>query len=186
MSNSAFLNIIEGTRLSDNLVGTTEDDILIGYEGADNFDGGAGYDTVSYGYLDTGIRLAIHNPIISTGDAKGDQYSDVEAIQLTEGHDRYINSTATENYTVFAGQGNDVLSGGDQGEYLAGEAGDDEIHGMHGNDTLIGGAGSDDLRGYGDHDILIGGAGNDTLSGGAGIDYLAGGRRTGYICFPPQ
>lgn len=53
---------------------------------------------------------------------------------------------------IFAGGGNDTVSG---------LAGDDQIFGEDGNDVLYGGQGND---------VLTGGAGNDTLDGGADSD----------------
>jgi Ca2+-binding RTX toxin-like protein len=62
---------------------------------------------------------------------------------------------------VWAGSGNDSLSGID---------GDDTLFGDDGNDTLQGGGGNDHLAGGAGSDQLNGGGGNDTLSGGAGGD----------------
>ena len=57
-----------------------------------------------------------------------------------------------------AGNGNDVIVGGD---------GDDTINAGGGNDTLIGGLGNDRLNGNGGNDIASTGEGNDDPEAGA-------------------
>jgi len=61
---------------------------------------------------------------------------------------------------------NDVLTGSNAANNLAGLGGNDLIKGLGGNDTIDGGDGSD---------LLDGGPGNDTLKGGPGKDILKGG-----------
>jgi len=57
---------------------------------------------------------------------------------------------------LFAGDGEDTVTG---------SAGKDQLFGQGGNDVLVGGGGGD---------VLFGGAGNDTLTGGAGDDQVFG------------
>ena len=63
--------------------------------------------------------------------------------------------------TAAAGDGNDVLSGGN---------GADQLYGGAGNDTLNGGTGDDQLFGGIGNDTLIGGSGLDQFDGGSGFD----------------
>lgn len=90
--------------------------------------------------------------------------------------------------TVFAGQGNDIVFGGDEkggdggggsgppaGDYLFGEEGNDILFGGRGDDVLDGGSEDDVLIGGKGNDLLIGGDGNDFLAGNAGADTLLGG-----------
>lgn len=67
---------------------------------------------------------------------------------------------------IFAGAGNDHLTGTDNVDIL---------YGQDGNDTLRSGAGNDFLDGGADNDRLEAGDGDDTLIGGTGDDYLYGG-----------
>ena len=60
-----------------------------------------------------------------------------------------------------AGDGNDLLKGGD---------GSDQLFGGAGNDTLIGGFGADTLSGGLGNDRLVAGEERDVLTGGAGVD----------------
>ena len=75
---------------------------------------------------------------------------------------------------VYAGSGNDNLSGKGGDDVLRGEAGNDVISGGAGGDQLLGEAGNDTLQGGDDNDILYGGSGNDVLYGNSGNDVLYG------------
>ena len=87
------------------------------------------------------------------------------------------------------------MKGGDDGNYLTGDAGDDILDGGAGDDQLIGGDGNDTLVGEAGNDYLDGGAGNDglygrdgddTLIGGAGDDYLTGEAGSDTFGFDPS
>jgi Ca2+-binding RTX toxin-like protein len=69
-----------------------------------------------------------------------------------------------------AGDGADVLDGGNGQDQLFGGAGADRLLGGNGNDQLWGGLGSDNLEGGNGADRLDGGYGADTLRGGNGTD----------------
>ena len=82
---------------------------------------------------------------------------------------------------VFAGTGNDAVTGSAQGDFLYGQAGNDSIDGGAGGDRLYGGPGDDDVDGQGDNDTLFADAtadGSDLLSGGDGVDTVTYIRRT--------
>jgi len=82
--------------------------------------------------------------------------------------------------------GNDGITGTNEGNTIKALAGNDGVFGGTGDDVLLGGAGDDFLLGGGGSDILVGGSGsdglasdwnfadtsNDLLSGGAGDDYI--------------
>lgn len=74
----------------------------------------------------------------------------------TYGNDILEGTTGPDD-AIYAGSGNDIISG---------KEGDDKLYGEDGIDTLNGGAGDD---------VLTGGLGDDTLDGGAGSDTLIGG-----------
>ena len=63
--------------------------------------------------------------------------------------------------SVYAGFGNDSITGANGADFLRGEGGNDTLNGANGNDTLDGGTGAD---------VLIGGTGEDSLTGGLGRD----------------
>lgn len=83
--------------------------------------------------------------------------------------------------TVFLGAGDDVFRGswhddlvfaGSGNDSISGEGGNDWIFGQGGNDQLHGGAGNDVLLGQAGNDALYGDAGRDTLFGHDGADYF--------------
>jgi cyclophilin family peptidyl-prolyl cis-trans isomerase/Ca2+-binding RTX toxin-like protein len=75
---------------------------------------------------------------------------------------------------VFAGAGDDVVTGSDFGDEIYGEAGNDLLDGTLGNDLLDGGEGDDTLTGGAGRNTLLGGAGNDRLNGSGSRDFLYG------------
>lgn len=146
LSGGEFMSYLTGTPMLRQ--GTSGNDTLHGYDGADTISGGSGNDTLlGYGGNDT----------LSGGD--GDDYLDGGA-----GTD-----------TLSGGDGNDTLTGGAGNDSLAGDSGDDTLDGGAGADTLAGGDGNDTLLGYDGNDILDGGSGVDYLDGGADADTLYGG-----------
>jgi Ca2+-binding RTX toxin-like protein len=91
------------------------------------------------------------------------------------------NTSGFEN--VFAGYGDDNLTGDSNSNILVGGAGADILVGGDGADELYGyvninprGAsdGNDNLSGGLGNDIIVGGAGDDTIIGGEGADVLTG------------
>jgi hypothetical protein len=76
---------------------------------------------------------------------------------------------------VYAGDGNDRVSGSRGRDRIFGEGGDDILFGNDGADYLDGGDGHDFLSGDRGKDVLRGGIGNDWLLGGIDLDDLDGG-----------
>jgi Ca2+-binding RTX toxin-like protein len=72
--------------------------------------------------------------------------------------------------TVYAGAGNDTISGTHQSDTIYGGSGKDKIYGAKGADTIFGGFGNDNISGGKGNDIIAGGYGADILSGGNGAD----------------
>ncbi|NTW99233.1 MAG: DUF4347 domain-containing protein, partial [Geobacteraceae bacterium] len=78
--------------------------------------------------------------------------------------------------STFCGtESNDILSMGDEANYMYGYGGNDFLSGGGGNDTIDGDNGSDTLRGREGDDLILGGAGNDAISGQWGNDTIDGG-----------
>ena len=163
-------------------------------------DGGGDLDTVSYASATSQVVVYLGAPPLNFGDAAGDSYVAIEALEGSAFADYLYSSEAGE--TMRGGAGNDSLSGdagedliyggdnddqvygGTETDYLYGEAGNDTLDGGDGNDTLnagegnnriSGGDGADGLWAGSGNDVLDGGAGADTLTGGAGNDILDGG-----------
>jgi Ca2+-binding RTX toxin-like protein len=125
------------------LVGTAEDDTLIGGLDADIMRGLAGDDTLLGGR---------GNDVLS-GDAGDD-----------------VLNGGAGNDQLFGRAGADTLLGGPGNDVLQGNAGPDQLTGGPGNDQLFGNLGPDILRGGPGNDLLDGGPGPDTLVGGGGSD----------------
>ena len=133
-------------------------------------------DIVDYSQLDVGVGI-----IVDLGDL-GEDVSEGVTVD-------YTYSTKEDTIIGFEGvvgsRGDDLISGSDVGNFLAGGAGNDVLRGYTGSeDNLYTPAAAD----YGtkanpgsfkeaqflvdSSDILVGGAGDDTLYGGAGRDML--------------
>jgi uncharacterized delta-60 repeat protein len=84
-------------------------------------------------------------------------------------------STVKTTLIVYAGEGDDSITGGGGKNFLFGQGGNDTINGGAVGDALVGGAGQDHVNGNGGNDIVIGSANNDTLNGGAGQDIVIAG-----------
>lgn len=141
---------------NDTLEGGAGNDLLAGGEGADLFSGGAGIDLVSYTSATSGVTVDLVMPSRNTGEARGDRFLSVEAV---EGSYR-----------------NDQISGDARANRLEGKAGSDRLFGGGGHDGLLGGKGTDLLYGGSGNDSLTGDTGDDQLSGGTGADgFLHGG-----------
>jgi Ca2+-binding RTX toxin-like protein len=177
---SGFENV-RTTMGDDTVIGDANDNIIFdGGGGLDNYDGGAGSDTVDYTNTASNvvINLNLATQAALIGAAAGDTLTNIENINGSlVGINNLTGGNTTDNRLV-GGAAADRLIGGGMNDTLIGGAGNDVIFGDYvdtfstvagaadGNDTLEGGAGND---------ILIGGLGNDTLRGGDGDDTLVGG-----------
>lgn len=151
-----------GTSAADTITGGKGNDVLLGGLGADTLIGGAGTDIASYEKAAGGVTASLENPIMNTGEAAGDTYSQIEGLKGSAYSDM-----------LFAGHFASILDGGDGNDLLTGLDGTDTLYGGNGNDTLYGGTKSDALYGGNGADFLDGGEGYDTLTGGAGADVFA-------------
>ncbi len=145
-------DILNGGGGNDLLLGGTGDDGLNGNEGSDTLDGGAGADALSGGLADlpgaidtasyqsstSGLVIDLYYTVgsanyLSTGDANGDTYFDVERVLGSQFDD-----------TIYGTNGPGILS---DLNWLDGGAGDDSIYGYAGEETLVGGLGDDVIFG---------------------------------------
>ncbi len=169
-------------------VGSMQDDVFVGTAAADNFDGGAGRDTVSFAFEDSAITLDLTKPF--TGAAAGDTYTSIEIFEGTAFNDTFIGGAADD--TFIGGAGADFIDGGaglnDMASYStsssavqvdlqAGTAnggdatGDvlvniESLHGSELDDTLTGSSGNNQIYGGGGSDWIYGGDGDDFIVGG--------------------
>lgn len=172
-----------------------EDQIYIGHEGTNVFDGAATNDEIHARGGNDQIAGGTGSDWIDgqTGDdlLSGDAGDDVivgnagdDTLHGGDGDDllgRYTTPTDDPNEFTFDGSG--ITRGGTPidgriesgNDVLYGESGDDTLFGGTGADLLDGGTGDDLLVGEWGQDSLIGGEGNDRLSGGAMDDRLDGG-----------
>ena len=136
-------DLLIGRGGDDTLQGDAGNDTLSGGVGADVLNGGAGIDLVFYWDEPAAIRVDMLSPLFSTGSARGDLFSGIEAV-------------AGSLYS-------DLLAGDSSANVLMGLDGDDTLYGRDGDDTLRGDAGND---------LLFGGTGADTFVFSAGADQI--------------
>ena len=164
VAGSAFNDILTGDGNDNVISGNDGLDYLRGNGGADTLNGGNGSDHADYRTAPSGVVVDLTNMANNTGDAAGDVYNSIEAVDGSQFAD------------TLTGDGSDnILLGWDGDDVIATGIGNDRAHGGNGADTISGGDGADDLRGDAGDDTLNGEDGNDYLMGGAGADTLNGG-----------
>ncbi len=92
-----------------------------------------------------------------------------------EGADVIDVSKSAVGVTIYAGDGDDVVTSGSGDDIIFGGGGNDIINGGAGNDLINTGDGNDVIFGGGGNDIINGGAGNDLINTGDGNDVIFGG-----------
>jgi Ca2+-binding RTX toxin-like protein len=118
---------------SNNSISAEEgDDLLIGGAGADPLDGGDDEDTASYANSALGVNVDLATGVGNGGDATGDKLENIE--------------------NLIGSAQNDTLTGNSDDNILSGGSGNDSLLGNEGVDTLEGGAGADPLDGGDDED----------------------------------
>jgi len=194
LSPGCFFSIatVIGTDNDDDLVGTPGYDVFVGYRGDDTIDGRGGNDIVCAGF---------GNDVIDLGDGNHDVVAGIGADQITVGNgtswiaagpggdvittgegDQIIYgdggndviTTGAGDDVIYGGGGNDVVEAGDGANLIFGQGGADLLRGGAGPDEMYGGPGYDTLWGEGDIDFLNAGGGNDTIWGGGGADNMYG------------
>jgi len=148
-------DILRGLGGNDRLVGGAGNDVLEGGAGADTLIGSEGDDTASYAASAAAVSVDLLAGTASGGDAQGDTLTTIENLE--------------------GSVHGDVLAGDDDGNVLLGNQGNDILQGRGGEDELAGGDGDDVLEGGSGNDNLAGGDGDDNLAGGAGSDEIDGG-----------
>jgi Ca2+-binding RTX toxin-like protein len=167
---------------ADTIAGGDGSDFLVASGGSDSADGGAGQDQIQGGLGNDTLLGGDGDDALSDGgfgatetggndDVDGQGGTDLASYQRQADVSVSLDGRANDGIAgeadnvkvedVFAGSGNDTLTGNDEENLLSGGAGDDRLLGFGAGDGLIGGSG-DDL-----HD---GGTGRDTAQCGAGHD----------------
>ncbi|MDB9509635.1 calcium-binding protein [Kamptonema animale CS-326] len=129
-----------GTLSAEYLDGTTESDVIFGYQGADDLSGFGGNDTL-YG---------------GSGNDNIYGYSGDDLLYGGQGND-----------LMFGDSGNDTVFGGAGDDNIGGEAGNDFVLGGAGDDAIFGFDLFSNNPGAGEIDTLIGGPGFDNFYLGA-------------------
>ncbi len=167
---------IVGTEEDDVLMGGGGDDVLIGMDGNDFMDGGGGSDTYLVSGYDGVDTIMDSGPTVVGGDVQSSSSDDPNwdvLLAASKGTVFYMSSFSSINGIE------EISAGGFGGVDIRGTAGDNVldfsetlltgiafINGLGGNDVITGSWGDD---------MILGGPGNDTLDGGGGDDLLVGG-----------
>ena len=170
-------NGLYGLDGDDELGGGDGDDWLEGGAGADALRGGAGEDIAAYRFSDAGVEVRLHAGVARGGDAAGDTFAGRQTIEYVDAAGATRQVAVADIEHLVGSAHDDVLAGDRRANRLEGGAGDDTLYGGPGggDDRLYGGAGDDTLYGGRGNDTLEGGAGADVLRGGDGDDWLEGG-----------
>jgi Ca2+-binding RTX toxin-like protein len=175
----------------ENLIGSKYNDTLTGNATANNINGGAGVDTVSYAASSAAVNVNLAlTTVQSGGHAQGDVLTGIENLIGSKYNDTLTGNATANNINGGAGVDtvsyaassaavnvNLALTTAQSGGYAAGDVlrNIENLMGSNFGDTLIGNTVANQLNGYGGNDTLDGGAGNDYLAGGSGINVVAGG-----------
>lgn len=178
------------TGLGDSLFGGAGNDRLVDSFWNATLDGGTGSDLFELGYGNatviggedvgnTDFDLIDFLPandavnIVYTGDEAGTytdsdgdsgQFSQIEAIILTNQADTVDASADTRGVVLIGNWGDDSLIGGQGADFLDGGTGNDSIAGGDGADYLVGGTGSDTLTGGAGPDVFVVDDGGDIIT----------------------
>ena len=110
-------NLILGFEGDDSIYGLSGDDYLEGGSGGDLIDGGSGNDFISYANSNIGVHINLDSGFAAGGEAEGDTFINIENLN--------------------GSTGNDTLTGDGGDNWINGHAGDDFIAGLGGRDTFF-------------------------------------------------
>lgn len=182
----------------ENAVGGGGDDLIVANNVANNINGGAGSDTVSYETATTGVTVHLGNYTATFGGAKGDRLTSIENLTgsafndiLTgDNGDNVINGGTGGNDVLVGGLGNDTVSYATSEEAVGINLtnnrtalgaqrdtiwGFENVEGSAFNDSIVGSRDANTLSGGAGDDIIDGKNGADIINGGLGADELTGG-----------
>ncbi|MGO4127755.1 calcium-binding protein [Inquilinus sp. YAF38] len=160
---STQADLLMGFDGNDTLNGGNGNDTLRGGAGGDILNGGAGSDFANYQGSSVAVFIDLANNTVSDGDAAGDTLIDIENLYGSSFDDTMEGSNARN-----------IIGGEDGGDLIDGNAGDDALSGENGEDIISGDDGNDRIVGGGDGDFLHGNAGDDSIDAGSGSDVVTG------------
>ncbi|AOO66352.1 beta strand repeat-containing protein [Sulfurospirillum halorespirans] len=162
-------DILEGGDGDDILYGGGGDDTLRGGAGNDTFNGGSGIDTLDYSTAGVAITATLNSTLITGEGADSVDITTIEILRAGNLADVITMANSGVLSTIYAGAGNDIVTGGSQVDTLFGEAGNDTLKGGSGADNLFGGDGDDLFYGNTDGDVITGGENGE--SNGDTLDF---------------
>jgi Ca2+-binding RTX toxin-like protein len=204
----ANIQNIDGSSLSDTLVGDANPNVINGQGGSDTIAGGGGGDTLSGGAgTDTVSYGAVGGPEhidLAAGTATGDGTDTLSSFEAALGSPFADTMTPSNsgseldggfgNDTFVSGPGDDTIDGGSGNDTIDYSAASGPINADlgggsasgDGSDTIVpnsvenltGSPFADTLAGDANNNVLSGGGGNDVLAGRGGNDTLDGGGGT--------
>jgi Ca2+-binding RTX toxin-like protein len=151
----------------------TEDDTLIGGDGADTLDGGLGNNSLIGGNGNDLYFTRSRGDIIREKLTGGT--ADIVVVGFSDASGGWDIDLDLENYKYIEGvtlQGGADLRviGNDVANTIVGNLGDNSMSGAGGDDSLLGAGGNDTLDGAEGDDYLDGGSGVNSMIGGLGRD----------------
>ena len=165
---------------SDTVVGGDGNDALVGNADpfaseADTLNGGSGNDTIYAESTDTisggaGFDVLYQvndNPMTVDLGATG-----IEYMQAGFNADTINAATQTAGVEVYAGGGNDTITGSNLADFIFAGVGNDTVVGNDGNDVILGDLGSDSLSGGAGNDSIYADNTDSFIDGGSGFDAL--------------
>jgi len=167
--------------------GISKDYYIAGFEGDDLlsvgnngqeviFDGGSGYDVISFAGLRAFDNLnSSTNSEFTSGITVNLSSNDLQTSSAPDSEGAFLKLKLSNVEGVEATDYNDAITGNTSANLLLGHEGNDTLSGAAGKDTLNGGGGHDKVYGGSENDSIRGEDGNDTLEGGDGVDYIFGG-----------
>jgi hypothetical protein len=162
-----------GDQAANLLQGGLGDDELIGAGNSDLLEGGDGRDTASYEdhAADNPVRVSLADgPPGGGGRDEDDTLDSNEVLRGGAGPDNLIGSTGNDG--LFGGFGADTLVGGGGDDVISGEEGNDQLSGEEGDDAISGAAGADRIDGGLGADVIEGGNDDDDINAFDGITDL--------------
>jgi Ca2+-binding RTX toxin-like protein len=147
-----------GDDVASGLAGSDEYQSDLEGDGRDIWNGGPGYDAISYELRSSNLELNVCSSDAVLG------CSDGECLCATMSGDVDESDQIVNVEELRGGAGDDILRGSDVSESLHGGAGNDSLFGLGGSDLLAGERGVDQLEGGADGDICDGQP-NESMSG---------------------
>ncbi|CFQ32480.1 calcium-binding protein [Yersinia bercovieri] len=175
-SPSTKKTIIFGGDYHNEIIGSSQDDIINSYDGDDLIKSGAGNNVISAGGGNDNITGGTGNDTIHGGQGQyvihGGSGDDI--IYGEQGQGTIYGDDGDDTIYVGAGRWGSIINAGTGNDYIVGSIQSDKISGGEGNDTIFGGDGADTISGGAGTDIIHGGDAMDYLMGDDGNDYISG------------